>query len=735
MIESNQIMQKTDLPWVEDEVTLLRQLIPFKTFGEISYEFLRYNFFRSPKAVSRKAEKLKLKRGTSSNSATRKTVEEIVKNNPPKAYFSEDENDNIEIFIQEDIPEPVDLKEQVWQKILDIKAEYMTQYKHRLTGILPRGSATRKILAISDFHIPFDREDLIMEIAEKHKDADVVVINGDFTDMHAVSTWPKEKHVVLRKEYDIAMEYLEYFSKNFRHVVLVRGNHEERLNRYFNSNIEGCVSFLINKDVLSRLANGEVYDEDGTIMEIKKFDNVIYDMNQEPWFVKIGKTVFAHPKTFYSVEGKTGVATWQYFMQRENVDCVVCAHCFDEETEILTQEGWRTIDTIQESDSPITLDLETNKLRPSKLNGIHKYDTYKELIRFSSGFGLDICVTDQHGMLAKTRYNQENWEKLTAEELATKNRIYIPSCGQWYSTQDADISDNMLKLLAWVQTEGDIQSTERKSPYIRIAQSDDLLKGYIYEITALLTDLGLQYSRYQKYEADSTVHGQHRNFDAYSFRISALGSGTLLKYLNKDKTLKSFIFNALSLRQRKMFINELCKGDGSKCGSDRWRAFYTKSEAIRDQFQTLCTTASIRTKYKQRKDGTYSIHMSNLQKRQVTKVERIPYNGSVWCLSVDTGTLIARKNGTVFVTQNTHQVAMVVTRGKLCIEQGCLCAPLDYEKQGKLRFKPMSLGYSVIYQDKEGNCDFNKSRVFFLGTQIPTKTSIEECVLFGNEDN
>ena len=408
---SNQIVEKTEILWTEDEVNLLRQLIPVRTFGEISYEFLRHGFFRSPKAVSRKAEKLKLKRGTTVDQTLKETVDEIVKNNPPKVYFLEDEgeNDNIEIFIQEEVPEPVDLKEQVWQKILDIKAEYMTQYKHRLTGILPRGSATRKILAMSDFHIPFDREDLIMEIAEKHKDADVVVINGDFTDMHAVSTWPKEKHVVLRKEYDIAMEYLEYFSKNFKHVVLVRGNHEERLNRYFNSNIESCVSFLINKDVLSRLANGEVYDEDGNITGIKKFDNVIYDMNQEPWFVKIGKTVFAHPKTFYSVEGKTGVATWQYFMQRENVDCVVCAH--------------------------------------------------------------------------------------------------------------------------------------------------------------------------------------------------------------------------------------------------------------------------------------------------------------------------------------THQVAMVVTRGKLCIEQGCLCAPLDYEKQGKLRFKPMSLGYSVIYQDKEGNCDFNKSRVFFLGTQIPTKTSIEECVLFGDEGN
>ena len=80
------------------------------------------------------------------------------------------------------------------------------------------------------------------------------------------------------------------------------------------------------------------------------------------------------------------------------------------------------------------------------------------------------------------------------------------------------------------------------------------------------------------------------------------------------------------------------------------------------------------------------------------------------------------------VSGHTHQQSMVIKRGRLLIEQGCLCLPLDYAKQGKLTYEPSTLGYTVIYQDEKGNTDFNMSRNVFLGIQYPIKKTFEQLI-------
>ena len=96
----------------------------------------------------------------------------------------------------------------------------------------------------------------------------------------------------------------------------------------------------------------------------------------------------------------------------------------------------------------------------------------------------------------------------------------------------------------------------------------------------------------------------------------------------------------------------------------------------------------------------------------------------VWCLSVNNGTLIARRNGYVFITQNTHQQIKAIHSGKLLIEQGALCGYLPYEYQDDLKFKSAINGYAVIYQDSKGNTNFSKSNFIHLGSRVPTKKKI-----------
>jgi predicted phosphodiesterase len=284
-------------PWSPEEITLLEELRPYYEIKEVIRMFTAAGFTRTPKAIKRKIEKLGFKR--------------IRPGFPQEPRLETDNQDH----------------KDTWKKILDLRAGYFEDIVHHTVGMVRPEKIARKILSLADLHIPFERDDLIHQVISSHRDADVLVINGDFLELYAVSTWPKERGVVLQHEYNIAMEYMKLFSKTFPYVVLVRGNHEVRLQSYFNQNVSQSVSFLVNKDILARLAAGEVYDNAGNIIEKHDFSNVYCDSGPESWFVKIGKTIFVHPKTMSSkIEGRTAVSAEEYFLEREDIDSVIVAH-------------------------------------------------------------------------------------------------------------------------------------------------------------------------------------------------------------------------------------------------------------------------------------------------------------------------------------------------------------------------------------------------------------------------
>lgn len=294
--------------WSQEEIKLLKQYRPHCTLAEMEQIFNQAGFERTAKAISRKAHKLGVFCGSFS-------------------YEPKDSIDDVATGLASTPEEARDTsveQQATWNKILELKEDYETEFEHNVLGAVD--NAARKILAISDLHIPFDREDLVLEVVQAHDDADILVINGDLLDLYAVSTWPKERTVVLEKEYQIAMEYMDYFAETFPLVVLTRGNHEYRLNRYFHSNVSPMLSFMVDKEVLSRLSNGEEYNEFGQIEWQHEFNNVVYQSGPEAWFAKIGKTIFAHPMTLSKVPGRIAIQAMEHFQEREDIDCVVVGH-------------------------------------------------------------------------------------------------------------------------------------------------------------------------------------------------------------------------------------------------------------------------------------------------------------------------------------------------------------------------------------------------------------------------
>jgi predicted phosphodiesterase len=76
------------------------------------------------------------------------------------------------------------------------------------------------------------------------------------------------------------------------------------------------------------------------------------------------------------------------------------------------------------------------------------------------------------------------------------------------------------------------------------------------------------------------------------------------------------------------------------------------------------------------------------------------------------------------VCSHTHKVGKVIWKGKLLIEQGCACVPMDYEADAKMQYSQQAFGYAVVYMNSKGEVNFNESGPTFYGTATAVDADI-----------
>lgn len=211
-------------------------------------------------------------------------------------------------------------------EVLKDEAIKSTAYLYKYVG-KPKEKAKIKVVSISDMHIPFQHDAVLNKLIASHSDADILVINGDFLELYSVSSWPKNKSVMLRKEYEQGLEVLRKLSEIFPKIYMTKGNHEDRLQRYFTSNVDPSISFMTDPDILQRLSKGYDFNEDGDLVKTHDMKNVFYRKGPLSWYVQIGRCVFVHPSGGSGVPMRTAIKATDYLLSRSlEFDAVVCAH-------------------------------------------------------------------------------------------------------------------------------------------------------------------------------------------------------------------------------------------------------------------------------------------------------------------------------------------------------------------------------------------------------------------------
>jgi len=307
--------------WTEKEKRIVAKMLEEEMFyADIAEVLQDKGYDRTTGAVRCLMQRLR-KKGTSLGSNKKKKDTGLC-----KVLFSEEEKLSKEEKQQEQslaYAAAVEEISKMKREALDICSE-----KYDELGT-PKGKL-HKILSLSDFHIPFENEDIIDHALREHGDASVLVINGDFFDQYSVSKWPKNKHYLLRHEYELALKWIKLLSKKFKNIFLLKGNHDKRTESHFMTNIDPGVSFLTHPDMLERLANGYDFDPEMNCL-VKKydFDNVHYTPGACSWYLKIGECLFAHPSGGSKIPMRSVVNTAQYFLEREDfnsVSTVVIGH-------------------------------------------------------------------------------------------------------------------------------------------------------------------------------------------------------------------------------------------------------------------------------------------------------------------------------------------------------------------------------------------------------------------------
>lgn len=157
----------------------------------------------------------------------------------------------------------------------------------------------RKILVLSDIHVPFESAENLQKAIDLNRTADILIIAGDFLDLYSCSRHRKKMNVQHEVELDRGVRVLEYLSEIFPWVFIVRGNHDERAMKQVRDRLPAELLYLVETEPLEYLT--------------RPFKNVQFIPN---WWVQIGDAIIAHQERSSTTEGKPGIYLMEYFLDK-----------------------------------------------------------------------------------------------------------------------------------------------------------------------------------------------------------------------------------------------------------------------------------------------------------------------------------------------------------------------------------------------------------------------------------
>lgn len=323
--------------------------------------------------------------------------------------------------------------------------------------------------------------------------------------------------------------------------------------------------------------------------------------------------------------------------------------CVDQETEVLTREGWRRHHNVRDGDEIAAFDGHVLTWEPARFA---RYSYDGEMVAVTSR-DLSMWLTPNHRVVRRGyRRPSDPWTVRRADELRSGDQIptaaallrgdwLYPVRGDWlYPASPTSLA--VAELCGWVLTDGSYNDGRT----ITIYQSEGRGKTEIIE--SLLADAKVSYRTYRRVRT-------HRPEVAYTF------GGELAAYMRfafprKEPSyavLHGWEGNALVALWRGMV-----EGDGNRRRDGR--VTFVGDRRKVDFFQALCAVLGKTCRLTHRGARTWAAYVSHKNATTLrgtggrgASIATVHYRGVVWCPSVAGGMWLARRQGKPFITGNT----------------------------------------------------------------------------------
>ncbi len=351
--------------------------------------------------------------------------------------------------------------------------------------------------------------------------------------------------------------------------------------------------------------------------------------------------------------------------------------CFDDKTEILTVDGWKTYDTLKKGDIALSVNLKTNVVEKDVIKKVFRYDYSGKVFRIKTPRKLDFIFTPNHRVVYNTKVGGNDWKwkkKLEIEEIQKINNYHIslPCFGDWVGKKKEKMKvDNFVfKTKLWFEFLGRFLGDGYLSKRSIHIYENMKNQGRINNLCDIITELGFKPKKIiieKKHSVTISIHDIHL--------VRALQNLLDGKTHSRDRCIPNEYLD-YSTTYLHYLLKGLIESDGSTTKSGE-KTYSTINKNLADSFQLLALRCGYNCSINNRISNGFgkktryflcvlsgfrhkkSSFVVSKQNRHVTTEQ---YNGKIWCASTGNTTLIVRRNGRVIITGNSLYPSIIKVR-------------------------------------------------------------------------
>ena len=335
-------------------------------------------------------------------------------------------------------------------------------------------------------------------------------------------------------------------------------------------------------------------------------------------------------------------------------------HCYDDKTEVLTNNGFKLWEEVNDSDLIAAFNPEDKTFngfeKPIRLMVQDKEN--EEMVQFKHKRG-DLLITKGHKLycsVSNSQYKRTHplFQLIEADKvLPTGKKVYespirMTTCAENINNEIKK-EDNWYRLFGFFIGDGYVYRTAtEKAKGIHFHLKKKRKVKYLERICKAC-NLKIEKQQNDKY----IVLVKDSDYDVKFFKDSFYNN-------NREKTFPNK-FYSMSAHQYKLFIEGLLMSDGNYATKIKNNVYFTMSNELADKLQTLISLNGSMCTITKANNGCNKLYVSkkrltnimyNDSRTKHSNVKIVKYTGKVYCATISTGLLMVRRNGFICLCGN-----------------------------------------------------------------------------------